>query len=79
VPYLLAAVATRASSARATGARSGGGAGAGNGSGEGGGSAGAGHTGGGVAARACPIRKPLVRYTKAPLDACKAKNLRRAR
>jgi hypothetical protein len=84
VPYLLAAVATRASSARAagvgaTGAGSGGGAGAGNGSGEGGGSAGAGHTGGGVAARACPIRKPLVRYGKAPLDACKAKNLRRAR
>jgi peptidoglycan hydrolase-like protein with peptidoglycan-binding domain len=92
VPYLLAAVATRASSARAagvgaTGAGSGGGAGAGNGSGagagngsgEGGGSAGAGRTGGGVAARSCPIRKPLVRYKKAPLDACKAKNLRRAR
>ena len=67
VPYLLAAVATRASSA-------GGGATPGNGGGEGGGS-----TGGGVAARACPIRKPLVRYGRAPLDACKAKNLSRAR
>jgi peptidoglycan hydrolase-like protein with peptidoglycan-binding domain len=56
VPYLLSAVATRASRAgRATG------------------------TGGGVAARACPIREPLVRYRSAPLDACKAKNLRRAR
>jgi len=51
VPYLLAAVATRTSSARAS-------------------------SGGGVAARACPIRKPLVRYRKAPLDACKRKNLR---
>jgi peptidoglycan hydrolase-like protein with peptidoglycan-binding domain len=38
-----------------------------------------GHTGGGVAARECRIRKPLVRYGKAPLDACKAKNLTRAR
>jgi peptidoglycan hydrolase-like protein with peptidoglycan-binding domain len=37
------------------------------------------HTGGGVAARECRIRKPLVRYGKAPLDACKAKNLTRAR
>jgi peptidoglycan hydrolase-like protein with peptidoglycan-binding domain len=35
--------------------------------------------GGGVAARECPIRKPLVRYRRAPLDACKAKNLTRAR
>jgi hypothetical protein len=35
-------------------------------------------TGGGVAARACPIREPLVRYRKAPLDACRAKNLTRA-
>ncbi len=59
-PYLLQAVATRASSN--------GGAGAPNGS-----------TGGGVAARACPIREPLVRYKKAPLDACRAKNLTRAR
>jgi hypothetical protein len=65
-PYLLSAVATRASSARAA---SGGGAPAG----------GSGRTGGGVAARACPIRKPLVRYRRAPLDACKAKNLTRAR
>jgi Peptidase family M23/Putative peptidoglycan binding domain len=32
-------------------------------------------TGGGVAARECPIRKPLVRYRRAPLDACRAKNL----
>src|SRR6185295_12424335 len=31
--------------------------------------------GGGVAARSCPIRAPLLRYKKAPLDACKAKNL----
>lgn len=38
----------------------------GNGSGE----------GGGVAARGCPIRAPLVRYRSAPIDACKAKNLR---
>ena len=51
VPYLLAAVATRASST----------------------------AGGGVAARACPIRKPLVRYGRAPLDACEAKNLTRTR
>ena len=35
-----------------------------------------GNTGGGVAARECPIREPLVRYKKAKLDACKAKNLR---
>jgi len=34
-----------------------------------------GSTGGGVAARACPIREPLVRYGRAELDACKAKNL----
>jgi peptidoglycan hydrolase-like protein with peptidoglycan-binding domain len=79
VPYLLAAVATRAAGARAAGAGSGGGAGAGNGGGEAGGSARGGHTGGGVAARECPIRKPLVRYRRAPLDACKAKNLSRAR
>ena len=72
VPYLLAAVATRASNAA-------GGASPGNGGGEGAGSAGGGHTGGVVAARACPIRKPLVRYRRAPLDACKAKNLSRAR
>jgi peptidoglycan hydrolase-like protein with peptidoglycan-binding domain len=38
-----------------------------------------GGAGGGVAARECPIREPLVRYKKAPLDACKAKNLTRAR
>jgi peptidoglycan hydrolase-like protein with peptidoglycan-binding domain len=75
VPYLLTAVATRASRAGA-----GGGVGAGNGGGKGGGLTG-GHrsTGGGVPARECPIRKPLVRYRKAPLDACKAKNLTRAR
>ena len=36
-------------------------------------------TGGGVAARECPIRKPLVRYGRAELDACRAKNLTRAR
>ena len=36
-------------------------------------------TGGGVAARACPIRKPLVRYSRAELDACRAKNLTSAR
>ncbi len=36
-------------------------------------------TGGGVAARACPIRKPLVRYSRAELDACRAKTLTRAR
>jgi peptidoglycan hydrolase-like protein with peptidoglycan-binding domain len=47
--------------------RGGGGAQGENGSGE----------GGGVAARACPIREPLVRYRKAPLDACRAKNLTR--
>ena len=33
--------------------------------------------GGGAVARACPIREPLVRYRKAQLDACKAKNLSR--
>jgi peptidoglycan hydrolase-like protein with peptidoglycan-binding domain len=33
--------------------------------------------GGGAVARACPIREPLVRYTKAQLDACRAKNLTR--
>ena len=68
MPYLLQAVATRASSG-------GGGAapvGPGNGSIEGG-------SGGGVAARACPIREPLVRYRRAPLDACRSKNLTRAR
>ena len=70
MPYLLQAVATRAS--RAGG---GGGAGVENGSGEGGDAA----RGGGFVARACPIRKPLVRYRRAPLDACKAKNLTRAR
>ena len=64
VPYLLQAVATRASS-------TGGGA-APDSSTEGG-------TGGGVAARACPIRKPLVKYRRAPLDACRAQNLTRAR
>jgi murein DD-endopeptidase MepM/ murein hydrolase activator NlpD len=63
VPYMLAAVATRASSAGDGGASAGGGS----------------DTGGGVAAAACPIREPLVRYTKAQIDACKAKNLRRAR
>jgi murein DD-endopeptidase MepM/ murein hydrolase activator NlpD len=36
-------------------------------------------TGGGVAARKCPIRAPLVRYPKAPLDACRAQSLTRAR
>ena len=74
VPYLLAAVATRASSAG-----SGGGVSPGNGSGEGQGSSGGGNTGGGVAARECPIRAPLLRYRGAPMDACKAKNLTRAR
>ncbi|MEA2406835.1 MAG: hypothetical protein QOE69_954 [Thermoleophilaceae bacterium] len=34
-----------------------------------------GSTGGGVAAQACPIRKPLVRYRKAELDSCGMKNL----
>jgi murein DD-endopeptidase MepM/ murein hydrolase activator NlpD len=38
-----------------------------------------GSTGGGVAARACPIREPLVRYRRAKLDACRANNLTRAR
>jgi murein DD-endopeptidase MepM/ murein hydrolase activator NlpD len=33
--------------------------------------------GGGVAARGCPIRRPLVRYRTAGLDACRAKNLTR--
>jgi peptidoglycan hydrolase-like protein with peptidoglycan-binding domain len=74
-PYLLTVVATRASSAGA-----GGGAAPTNGSGEGSGSARGGEdTGGGVAARECPIREPLVRYRRAPLDACKAKNLTRTR
>jgi hypothetical protein len=78
VPYMLQAVATSARSARSAG--SGGGAAPTNGSGEGGGSTrGASGTGGGVAARACPIRAPLVRYTKAQIDACKAKNLTRSR
>jgi murein DD-endopeptidase MepM/ murein hydrolase activator NlpD len=71
MPYLLQAVATRASSA-------GGGGGGHNGSTEGG-TGRAGDTGGGVAASECPIRKPLVRYTRAELDACRAKNLTRAR
>jgi hypothetical protein len=101
MPYLLAAVATRASSARASGstrassarasgsdggAASGGGAAQGggvapaNGGGKGSGSpGGGGDTGGGVAVRECPIREPLVRYGKAPLDACRAKNLTRPR
>jgi hypothetical protein len=81
VPYMLQAVATSARSARAAsssgsggGAASGGGGAPSNGGGEGSAS-----TGGGVAARACPIRAPLVRYTKAQIDACKAKNLQRAR
>jgi hypothetical protein len=65
-PYLLAAVATRASSA-------------GGGGGVAPDSTGGGDTGGGVAARECPIREPLLRYRRAPLDACKAKNLTRAR
>jgi len=38
-----------------------------------------GGTGGGVAARACPIRAPLVKYRRAPLDACRTTNLTRAR
>jgi murein DD-endopeptidase MepM/ murein hydrolase activator NlpD len=63
-PYLLSTVATRASGN--------GGAGAPSGSSEG-------ATGGGVAAQACPIRKPLVKYRRAELDACRAKNLTRAR
>jgi len=66
LPYLLQAVATRASSA------GGGGAGVPNGSNEGG-------TGGGIAVKACPIREPLVRYRRAALDACRSKNLTRAR
>jgi peptidoglycan hydrolase-like protein with peptidoglycan-binding domain len=33
-------------------------------------------SGGGVAARACPIREPLVRYRRAELDACLRRNLR---
>jgi peptidoglycan hydrolase-like protein with peptidoglycan-binding domain len=33
-------------------------------------------SGGGVAARACPIRRPLVRYRTAPYNACLKKNLR---
>jgi peptidoglycan hydrolase-like protein with peptidoglycan-binding domain len=70
MPYLLVAVATR-SSAGSGGAGPGGG-----GAGPGGGRAG---PGGGVAARACPIREPLVKYRRAPLDACRAKNLSRAR
>jgi len=36
-----------------------------------------GNSGGGVAAAACPIREPLVKYRRAQLDACRAKNLRR--
>jgi hypothetical protein len=73
MPYLLQAVATRASAARAS--SNGGGAAPSGGSTEGG----AGGTGGGVAARACPIRAPLVKYRRAPLDACRAKNLTRPR
>jgi hypothetical protein len=38
-----------------------------------------GGVGGGVAARECPIRAPLVKYRRAPLDACRAKSLTRAR
>jgi peptidoglycan hydrolase-like protein with peptidoglycan-binding domain len=63
-PYLLQSVAARAAGN--------GGAGAENGGNEGG-------SGGGVAARACPIREPLVRYRRATLDACRAKNLTRAK
>ncbi|HEX6582282.1 MAG TPA: peptidoglycan-binding protein [Thermoleophilaceae bacterium] len=69
MPYLLQAVATRASAG-------GGGAGAPGSapddSNEGG-------AGGGARARACPIREPLVRYRRAALDACRSKNLTRAR
>jgi murein DD-endopeptidase MepM/ murein hydrolase activator NlpD len=36
-------------------------------------------SGGGVAARECPIRRPLLRYRNAPLDACRTKSLTRAR
>jgi murein DD-endopeptidase MepM/ murein hydrolase activator NlpD len=64
MPYLLQAVATRSSA--------GGGGGTFSGPSERG-------TGGGVAARACPIRAPLVRYRRAALDACRARNLTRAR
>jgi peptidoglycan hydrolase-like protein with peptidoglycan-binding domain len=90
-PYLLAAVATRASAARASsasstgaatggGRSSGGGVSPGNGGAEGGGSMRGGEdTGGGVAAASCPVRAPLVRYTRAQIDACRAKNLRHAR
>ena len=35
-------------------------------------------SGGGIAAQACPIRQPLVRYSRARLDACKASNLTRS-
>jgi hypothetical protein len=70
MPYLLQAVATRASGNGGAGAPSGDSE---DGSGRGG------DTGGGVAARECPIRQPLVRYRRAPLDACRAKNLTRAR
>jgi peptidoglycan hydrolase-like protein with peptidoglycan-binding domain len=38
-----------------------------------------GSSGGGAAARKCPIRAPLVRYRRAPLDACRAENLSRPR
>jgi peptidoglycan hydrolase-like protein with peptidoglycan-binding domain len=68
MPYLLQAVATRAKWRIA--AAGDGGATAGKGDGA---------EGGGAAAKACPIREPLVRYRKARLDACKAKNLTRAR
>ena len=69
-PYLLQAVATRAGGSRSAGWP--------NGSRERGTRAAA-HTGGGVAASECPIREPLVRYRRAELDACRAKNLTRAR
>jgi peptidoglycan hydrolase-like protein with peptidoglycan-binding domain len=69
-PYLLDSVAARASSV--------GGAGPANGGIESGAESG-GDSGGGVAARECPIREPLVRYRKAPLDACRAHKLTRAR
>jgi murein DD-endopeptidase MepM/ murein hydrolase activator NlpD len=36
-----------------------------------------GSTGGGAAAASCAIRAPLLKYRRAPLDACRAKNLRR--
>src|SRR4051812_13966785 len=74
MPYLLAAVATRASSVG-----SGGGAAPANGGIEEQRFSGRVDTGGGVAVRACPIRAPLLRYGRAPLDACRAKNLIRAR